>query len=146
MFAISIEAIDVPALREKLESLSSGACVTFEGRVRNRNEGREVVRMEYEAYEAVATAEGQKILEEARQKFGLERAVSVHREGSLELGDLAVWVGVSAPHRAEAFDGCRFIIDEIKRRLPIWKKEYYADGESGWVNCTTESPSQEKTG
>ena len=146
MFTMSIETIDISAAREALESLSSGACVTFEGRVRNENEGREVVRLEYEAYEAVATTEGRKILEEAREKFGLERAIAIHREGTLELGDVAVWVGVSAPHRAEAFDGCRFIIDEIKHRLPIWKKEYYADGESGWVNCTTESPSQEKTG
>jgi molybdopterin synthase catalytic subunit len=72
---------------------------------------------------------------EARAKFGLVRAIGIHRVGSLQIGDLAVWVGVTSGHRGEAFDACRYIIDEIKYRLPIWKKEHYAGGDSGWINC-----------
>jgi molybdopterin synthase catalytic subunit len=111
----------------------------FEGWVRNENDGRVVVRLDYEGYEAVAVKEGEAVLAEAREKFALTRAGCVHRVGSLEIGDLAVWVGVSAGHRGAAFDGCRYIIDEIKHRLPIWKKEHYADGDSGWINCQVRS-------
>jgi molybdopterin synthase catalytic subunit len=72
---------------------------------------------------------------EAIARFGVARAACVHRVGELAVGELAVWVGVSAPHRDEAFRACRYIIDEVKHRLPIWKKEHYLDGDSGWVNC-----------
>ena len=71
----------------------------------------------------------------ARERYPVTHALCVHREGHLQLGDLAVWVGVSSPHRDEAFQAARMIIDEIKVRLPIWKKEHYVDGDSGWVNC-----------
>jgi molybdopterin synthase catalytic subunit len=94
-----------------------------------------VLRLEYEAYEPLAVSEAQKIFAEAKQKFPYLQAHCVHRTGLLEIGDCAVWVGVSSPHRDEAFRACRFIIDEVKVRLPIWKKEHYADGNSGWVNC-----------
>ena len=72
---------------------------------------------------------------ETAVKFPIENAVCVHRVGELEIGDLAVWVGVSSGHRDEAFRACRYIIDEVKQRVPVWKKEYYASGDSGWVNC-----------
>ena len=134
MFALSPETIDGAALREKLEDASAGGCVTFEGWVRNENQGREVRQLEYEGYEAVAVKEGQKVLDEARERFEILRAECVHRVGHLEVGDVAVWIGVSAGHRAAAFDACRYIIEEVKHRLPIWKKETYADGDSGWVN------------
>ena len=134
MFALSPETIDGAALREKLEDASAGGCVTFEGWVRNENQGREVRQLEYEGYEAVAVKEGQKVLDEAREKFDVLHAECVHRVGQLEIGDVAVWIGVSAGHRAAAFDACRYIIEEIKHRLPIWKKETYADGDSGWLN------------
>lgn len=140
-FSLSPEPIDVNALRRGLEDPAAGACATFEGWVRNENEGRTVVRLDYEGYEAVARKEGEKVLAEAREKFGLMRAVCVHRVGPLEIGDMAVWVGVSAGHRGAAFDACRYIIDEIKHRLPIWKKEHYADGDSGWINCQTNAGS-----
>jgi len=139
-FVLSPEPIDIDALKAELGDASAGACVTFEGWVRNENEGRSVTRLDYEGYEAVATKEGEKVLAEAREKFGLARAVCVHRVGSLAIGDLAVWVGVSAGHRGEAFNACRYIIDEIKHRLPIWKKEHYAEGDSGWINCQTGDP------
>lgn len=135
MFLLSDTSLDAEALKRDLERADCGACVTFEGWVRNHNEGRSVHRMEYEAYAAVALSEGQRILDEAISRFGLGRAVCVHRVGSLGLGDLAVWVGVSTPHRGEAFDACRHIIDEVKHRVPIWKKEHYTEGDSGWVNC-----------
>jgi adenylyltransferase/sulfurtransferase len=72
---------------------------------------------------------------EAAQRFGVTQALCVHRVGDLQLGDIAVWVGVAAAHRDEAFKACRFIIDEVKHRVPIWKKEHYVSGDSGWVNC-----------
>jgi hypothetical protein len=83
----------------------------------------------------LALREGERILAEAQQRFGVARARCAHRVGPLAIGELAVWVGVSAAHRGEAFDACRYIIDEVKHRVPIWKKEYYQDGDSGWVNC-----------
>jgi molybdopterin synthase catalytic subunit len=83
----------------------------------------------------VAVAEGEKILAEAAGKFPYLHAHCVHRTGMLEIGDCAVWVGVASAHRDEAFKACRYIIDELKHRLPIWKKEHYANGDSGWVNC-----------
>ncbi|HJP05190.1 MAG: molybdenum cofactor biosynthesis protein MoaE [Gammaproteobacteria bacterium] len=121
--------------RSELEAPSCGGYVSFEGWVRDRNEGQEVLKLEYQAYEQLATREGARILDEAAVKFPIENAVCVHRVGELEIGDLAVWVGVSSGHRDEAFRACRYIIDEVKQRVPVWKKEYYASGDSGWVNC-----------
>jgi molybdopterin synthase catalytic subunit len=81
--------------------------------------------------------EGERILAEARERFTAARVVCVHRVGVLQLGDIAVWVGVSAHHREAAFAACRYVIDEVKSRVPIWKKEFYSSGDSGWVNCET---------
>src|SRR5690606_33802824 len=96
---------------------------------------QEVTRLEYEAFEALGVREGERIIEEAKKRFGVERIVCVHRLGSLGLTDTAVWVGAAAPHRDEAFRACRYVIDEVKHRVPIWKKEHYVSGDSGWVNC-----------
>jgi molybdopterin synthase catalytic subunit len=137
MFALSAEPIDIAPLMQPLRVDAAGACVTFEGWVRNHNEGREVTQLEYEGYEAVAATEGRKVVDEARERFGVHGVVCVHRVGRLDIGDLAVWVGVSASHRAAAFDACRYVIEEVKKRLPIWKKEHYIEGDSGWVNCET---------
>lgn len=137
MFKLSADAIDPGPLLVELENSAAGACVTFEGWVRNHNDGRAVTLLEYEGYEEVATKEGRTIVEEAVSKFMLMGARCVHRVGRLEIGDMAVWVGVTGGHREEAFDGCRYIIEEVKHRLPIWKKEHYASGDSGWVNCET---------
>ncbi len=134
-FRIESQALTPEAWRDELLSPACGAYASFEGWVRNNNEGLDVQHLEYQAYEALALKEGQRILAEAATKFPIEHAACVHRVGQLKIGDLAVWVGVSSPHRDEAFRACRFIIDEIKHRVPIWKKEYYADGDSGWVNC-----------
>ncbi len=136
-FAFSRDALDPAALSRELADETCGALVSFEGWVRNHNEGRAVERLDYEGYEALATKEGASIVEAAIARFGVTNAACVHRLGSLALGDLAVWVGVTAGHRGEAFDACRWIIDEVKARVPIWKKEFYASGDSGWVNCET---------
>ncbi len=137
MFRISATAIDVASLERTLGDPRAGACVTFEGWVRNRNEGQPVRSLEYEAYPPLAQSEGERILAEAREKFALVGAAAVHRTGHLQLGELAVWVGVTAEHRGAAFDACRYIIDEAKARLPIWKKEHYASGATAWINCAT---------
>lgn len=135
MIRITPEAIEPGALRGQLFDPGAGGYCAFEGWVRNRNEGRDVRRLEYEAYEPLAVREGEKILQEAAEQFPYLEARCVHRVGMLEIGECAVWVGVAAPHRDEAFRACRFIIDALKVRLPIWKKEHYVDGDSGWVNC-----------
>jgi len=134
-FRITSRPIDRVALREELVDPACGAYVQFEGWVRDHNEGRQVRRLEYEVYEPLAVKEGNRIIAEAVARFGLHRAAAIHRSGLLELTDIAVLVGVSAAHRGEAFDACRFIIDELKIRLPIWKKEHYTDGVTEWVNC-----------
>ena len=120
---ISETAIDTSALRATLADVRAGAIVTFEGWVRNHNEGREVRALEYEVYAPLAIKEGERIIAEAADEIPIIAASAVHRAGALELGDVAVWVGVVSPHRDEAFRACRRIIDEIKVRLPIWKKE-----------------------
>ncbi len=135
MFAFTHEPIAPDDLKQGLSDPAAGGFAAFEGWVRDHNEGREVRRLEYEAFEELARSEGARIVEAALRRHGALRASCVHRLGPLAVGDLAVWVGVAAPHRAEAFAACRQIIDDIKHRLPIWKKEHYAEGDSGWVNC-----------
>jgi molybdopterin synthase catalytic subunit len=135
MMRISSEVIRPDELRDQLTDPRAGAYAAFEGWIRNENEGQQVLRLEYESYEPLALTEGARVLGEAAEKFPILEAMCVHRVGMLEIGECAVWVGVSAAHRDEAFAACRYIIDEVKVRLPIWKKEHYADGHSGWVNC-----------
>jgi adenylyltransferase/sulfurtransferase len=134
-FSFSTEPLDTAALQGALHDAACGGFAAFEGWVRNHNEGHAVTRLEYEAFVELAEKEGARIVAEAIQRFGVTRAACVHRIGSLGIGDVAVWVGVSAAHRDEAFRACRFIIDEVKHRVPIWKKEHYVNGDSGWVNC-----------
>ena len=135
MVEFTDSTIDTASLQRSLVNPAAGGYCAFEGWVRNENEGHAVERLEYEAYEPLAVAEGEKVLAEALRKFPYLEARCVHRVGMLEIGECAVWVGVSAGHREEAFKACRYIIDEIKHRLPIWKKEHYVNGDSGWVNC-----------
>jgi sulfur-carrier protein adenylyltransferase/sulfurtransferase len=134
-FSFSREKIDEAAVRTQLFDPAAGGYTSFEGWVRNHNEGLAVRHLEYEAFEPLAIKEGERIVAEAIEKFGVEHAACVHRIGDLAIGEMAVWVGVSARHRDEAFRACRYIIDEVKHRVPIWKKEHYVNGDSGWVNC-----------
>jgi len=134
-FRLSREPLVVVAASKALLDPAAGACVSFEGWVRNHADGRAVLRLEYEAYEALAVKEGERILDEAVEQFGVTRALCLHRLGVLSVGEIAVWVGVASAHRDAAFAACRYVIDEVKQRVPIWKKEFFADGDSGWVNC-----------
>ena len=133
-FALATEPIDAAALRAALAGDRAGAVVCFEGVVRDHNEGRAVRRLAYQAYAPLAEAEGGRIVAQARARFAIERIVCVHRVGELAIGDIAVFVGASAAHRDAAFAACRHVIDEVKRHVPIWKKEHYADGESAWLH------------
>jgi molybdopterin synthase catalytic subunit len=116
-----------------MDVAAAGGFVTFEGRVRDHNHGRSVHGIEYEAYAEMAVREGEALIAETLQRFDVLAAAAIHRTGHLNVGDVAVWVGVAAAHRGEAFRACEFIMDEIKKRLPIWKKEQYTDGEREWV-------------
>ena len=146
-FRFSRTPIDVESLRKELADPACGGYTSFEGLVRNHNEGLSVRHLEYEAFEPLAVKEGERIVAEAIQRFGIEHAACVHRIGDLAIGEMAVWVGAAARHRDEAFRACRYIIDEVKHRVPIWKKEHYENGDSGWVNCERcASPSAEAAG
>ena len=134
MFALTKIDIESASLREHCLANEAGGYVCFEGWVRNRNEGREVCHLEFEAANALANNEFAKIESEAREQFDILELVCVHRVGVVPLGELAVWIGVTARHRDPAFTACRYVIDELKQRLPIWKKEHYRDGDSGWIN------------
>jgi molybdopterin synthase catalytic subunit len=112
-----------------------GATVCFEGIVRDNNEGKPVLRLEYTAYEKLAEREGTRIVLDAVARFGLLAAACVHRIGTLEIGETAVKVWAAAAHRGAAFAACAFIIDEIKASVPIWKRENYRDGQRAWVSC-----------
>ena len=133
-FELAESEIDAADLRLALRDEHAGAYASFEGWVRDHNEGRAVQGLHYEAYVALAEKEGERIVEEARERFAIVDARCVHRIGELNVGELAVWVGVSAAHRGAAFDACRHIIDEVKSRVPIWKQERYREGDAGWLH------------
>ena len=124
-------ALDV--LRE-IENPAHGGQALFLGSVRNRNHGQQVLAVSYDCHKTIAESELGQIVAEARSKWGEANDVVVlHGTGRLEVGDLSVGIGVSSPHRAEAFEVCRYLIEELKVRLPIWKQEHYVDGESEWL-------------
>jgi molybdopterin synthase catalytic subunit len=139
-FSLQELALEPLQLQQALRHPACGGYVAFEGTVRDHNDGRTVRHLEYEAFAPLAVSEGERILREACERFGVERALCAHRTGVLQIGELAVWVGVGATHRGEAFEACRYIIDQVKQRVPIWKKEHYLDGDSGWVNCEHAHP------
>ena len=119
------------------EDDSAGAVAGFTGVVRNHNEGRPVLRLEYEAHPELAQKEGERIVAEAMARFPILDAACIHRVGLLGIGDAAIRAEASGAHRAEAFRACEWIVEETKRRVPIWKKEHYADGDTEWPNATT---------
>jgi molybdopterin synthase catalytic subunit len=120
------EAIDVPALVGT--DAGDGACCLFLGVVRNENGGRPVLHLEYEAFEEMALPLLEQIARDAVARFGVSDVRLVHRLGRLEIGEASVAVAVASPHRGEAFSACRWAIDTLKASVPIWKKEFYADG------------------
>lgn len=127
------QPIDVAAALQRVQADGAGAVNSFIGTVRNRSTGRRVVRLEYEAYDRMALHQLRKVAEQAQEKWPmLEKVAVVHRKGTLHIGDVAVVVAVSTPHRAESFAACQYIIDTLKQVVPIWKKEFYEDGDV-WV-------------
>ncbi len=131
MIRLTREPLDLAALHEG--DASDGAACLFVGVVRNHNAGRQVLYLEYEAYEEMALAIMQVLADEVARRWPVTHVRLVHRLGRLEIGEASVAVAVTAAHRAEAFAACRFAIDTLKARAPIWKKEFYADGAT-WLD------------
>jgi molybdopterin synthase catalytic subunit len=122
------ESISADALVHNVRTGADGAIVTFDGCVRNQSHGRRTLYLEYEAYESMALAKMSEIAAELHTKFAIDRVAIAHRLGRLEIGETSVFIAVSAPHRAAAFEACRYAIDTLKRSVPIWKKEHFEDG------------------
>jgi molybdopterin synthase catalytic subunit len=131
--AIVTRALDAGAMLTEVSSVSNGAVVVFVGTVRDVNDDRDVTGLDYDAYVPMAERELALIVRDAELQWPASTVVCEHRIGSLALGDASVVVAASHPHRGEAFDACRFVIEELKKRLPIWKREHYADGALAWV-------------
>jgi molybdopterin synthase catalytic subunit len=117
-------------------SPADGAVLLFLGTVRDHNDGRSVNGMRYDAYEAMALPVLREIATEAAVQAGSDRIAVVHRTGELVVGDVSVAIAVSAPHRADVFDACRYVIEQIKLRLPVWKHEHYVEGSARWLEGT----------
>jgi len=122
------EKIDTPALLEKIKRPPDGAAVVFEGVVRDNSRGRRTLFLDYEAYLEMALKQMNGLVEQALAHFGIREVAIVHRIGRLQVGETSVVVVVAAAHRGAAFDACRWLIDTLKRTVPIWKKEYFEDG------------------
>lgn len=131
--------VDIEALERAVADPSAGATVTFAGTTRNGNAGRSVLCLEYEAYEPMALSEMRKLAHAAGERFKIVRIAIQHRIGFVDIGETSVAIAVSAAHRAEAFDACRFAIDRLKEVVPVWKKEYFEGGEV-WIGCQTSHP------
>ncbi|HTZ47775.1 MAG TPA: molybdenum cofactor biosynthesis protein MoaE [Verrucomicrobiae bacterium] len=128
IIALLHSAIDPPAIVRDVRADPDGAIVTFDGFVRNQSHGRRTLYLDYEGYEPMALAKMRELAQLAHQNFAIHRLAIVHRLGRLQIGETSVFIAVSSPHRAAAFDACRFAIDTLKRTVPIWKKEYFEDG------------------
>ncbi len=135
MISITSDPIDFSSAFKYLQTAEAGAIDFFFGVVRNNTDAKAVEHLEYEAYDSMAIREIQKIADEAVRRWAVLQYVIIHRKGELRIGEVAVLIGVATPHRADAFDACRYIIDTIKQTVPIWKKEFFSDGDV-WVNAT----------
>lgn len=134
-FALLDKPINDRRLKLALLNDQSGALATFEGWVRNHNNARPVTKLTYYGYEKLAINQGEKLITQAKQQFDIINAVAIHRIGDLAIGDMAVWIGVTAHHRYPAFDACRWLLDAIKADIPVWKQEFYADSEESlWLS------------
>lgn len=128
--------IDAAVLLAEVQRARNGAAVLFVGTVRETNDGRAVTGMEYTAYEAMAERELRLVVEEAAEQFGTEDIVVEHRAGELAIGEASVVIAAAHPHRTRAFEAARYVIEQLKRRVPIWKLEHYVDGTREWVDPT----------
>jgi molybdopterin synthase catalytic subunit len=134
MIKITEKPIDIQKVIDATTSLGAGAISVFVGTVRNTAHGKNVVWLEYEAYEGMAVAEIRKIIDEASQRWPILGSAVCHRVGTLKPGEASIAISVSAPHRKEAFEACEFILDSIKNKVPLWKKEIFEDGEE-WISA-----------
>ena len=139
MIQLTHDEIDYTTLTESVRSDQAGAVVLFLGTVREMTNGRQTMALDYDAYPEMAEAKITELINEAREKWPIERVGMIHRLGHLQLGDISVAIALSCPHRQQAFEAGRFLIDELKVRVPIWKKENWADGSTEWVHPGVES-------
>ena len=133
MFRVTTEPLDVQHVHNLVKTPADGAVVTFDGIVRNNFDGRAVRYLEYEAYAAMAEKKMAEIAEEMRNKFAVGDVAMVHRIGRLDIGESSILIAVAAPHRRPAFEACAYAMDRVKEEVPVWKKEFFTDGESHWV-------------
>lgn len=133
MFRVTTEPLDVQQVHNLVKSPADGAVVTFDGIVRNNFGGREVRYLAYEAYAAMAEKKMAEIAAEVQNKFAVGNIAMVHRIGRLEIGESSILIAIAAPHRQPAFEACAYAMDRVKEEVPVWKKEFFADGESHWV-------------
>ena len=145
MFELTSAPIDSAALQARLTAPEAGALTIFEGRVRNHHLGQPVTKLEYEAFDDMARLEGETIVAEAERIYPGAKVLCVHRTGTLTIGEAAVWIGIASAHRQAGFAACRHVIEELKLRLPIWKKEHHPNGAAEWVNCTAEAAAKPAT-
>jgi molybdopterin synthase catalytic subunit len=136
---LTTEPIDITSVARRVVPPECGATVTLDGYVRQFTKGRETLHLVYEAYEPMAIKEMQKLVEQVKAEFEISNVGIVHRLGKLEIGETSVVISVAAPHRRAAFAACEWLIKELKRTVPIWKKEIYADGEV-WVEGDSQAP------
>jgi molybdopterin synthase catalytic subunit len=136
-FELTIDQIDITSVARRVVPPECGATVTLDGYVRQFTKGRETLHLFYEAYEPMAIKEMQKLIDQAKREFEISNVGIVHRLGKLEIGETSVVIAVAAPHRKAAFAACEWLIRELKRTVPIWKKEVYADGEV-WIEGEAE--------
>lgn len=132
MYSLVCHPIVTPDIVHALQSREDGAVVTFEGVVRNHARGKEVLFLEYEAYESMALKQMEEIGRTALDRWPIRRIAIVHRLGRLEIGECSILIVITSAHRQVAFEACKFAIDTVKQKVPIWKKEHYADGEL-WI-------------
>ena len=142
MFELTDRPIDSAALQARLSSPEAGALTIFEGRVRNHHLGQPVAKLEYEAFDDMARLEGEAIVSETERIYPGAKVLCVHRTGVLTIGEAAVWIGIASAHRQAGFAACRHVIEELKLRLPVWKKEHHPNGAAEWVNCSAEAAAQ----
>jgi molybdopterin synthase catalytic subunit len=134
MIKISDKPIDVQACIDAAQSERAGAIDVFIGMVRNHNNAKEVVRLEFETYDIMAIKKMEELANQARERWNIEKIVMIHRKGVLQVGDVAVVIAVSTPHRVASFEACQWLIDTLKTVVPIWKKEIYESGEE-WLEA-----------
>lgn len=142
MIRLTHEELNYAALTEAVRSRNAGAVLLFLGTVRELTAGRETQALDYEAYAEMAQAKLEEVAAEAREKWPVIEVGIEHRLGHLEVGDISVAVAVSCPHRAQAFEAGRYLIDQLKERVPIWKKENWSDGSTEWVHPGLESSAE----